>query len=97
LSVGFSFLAVSRILVFGWHTRSTGGLPWRCSSVFLYTVVGVYLLLNPVAGLVSLTARSRDYLFAKGILEFLLALRLRPLAGSGWLFIDESSPSSSAS
>jgi len=38
--------------------------------------------------LVSLTLGLAIYLFAKGILEFLLALRLRPLAGSGWLFID---------
>src|ERR1700687_6102850 len=78
-------------LVFGWHTRSTGGLLLEVLLGIVgivYIVVGVYLLLNPVAGLVSLTLGLAIYLFAKGILEFILALRLRPLAGSGWLFID---------
>jgi len=78
-------------LVFGWHTRSTGGLLLEVLLGIVgivYIVVGVYLLLNPVAGLVSLTLGLAIYLFAKGILEFILALRLRPLPGSGWLFID---------
>jgi len=49
LSVGSHFLAVSRIWYSGWHTRSTGGLLLEVLLGILYTVVGVYLLLNPVA------------------------------------------------
>lgn len=53
----------------------------------VYILVGVYLLLNPIAGLLSLTLGLAIYFFAEGILEFILAFRLRPLPGSGWLFI----------
>jgi len=59
-------------LVFAWHTRGTG----------------VYLLLNPIAGMVSLTLGLAIYLFAEGFLEFILGFRLRPVPGSGWLFFD---------
>jgi len=75
-------------LVFGWHTRSNGGLLLEVILGIVYIAVGSYLLLNPVAGLVSLTLALAIYLFAEGILEFILALRLRPLPGSSWLFID---------
>jgi uncharacterized membrane protein HdeD (DUF308 family) len=75
-------------LVFGWHTRTTGGLLLEVLLGIVYILVGVYLLLNPVTGLVSLTLALTIYLFAEGILEFILAIRLRPLPGSGWLFID---------
>jgi uncharacterized membrane protein HdeD (DUF308 family) len=75
-------------LVFGWHTRSTGGLLLEVLLGIVYIAVGGYLLLNPVFGLASLTLALAIYLFAEGILEFILALRLRPLPSSGWLFFD---------
>ena len=39
-------------------------------------------------GLVSLTFGLAVYLFVEGILEFILAVRLRPAPASGWLFVD---------
>jgi uncharacterized membrane protein HdeD (DUF308 family) len=44
--------------------------------------------LNPVTGMVSLTLGLAIYLFAEGLLEFILGFRLRPMPGSGWLFVD---------
>jgi uncharacterized membrane protein HdeD (DUF308 family) len=38
--------------------------------------------------MVSLTLALAIYLFAESILEFILAVRLRPMPGSGWLFVD---------
>jgi uncharacterized membrane protein HdeD (DUF308 family) len=75
-------------LVFAWQTRETGGVLWELLVGVLYIVAGVYLLSNPVAGLVSLTLGLAIYLFVEGILEFILAVRLRPAPGSGWLFVD---------
>ena len=75
-------------LVFGWHTRTTGGLLWELLLGIVYIVAGVYLLWNPLLGMVSLTLALAIYLFAESILEFVLAVRLRPMAGSGWLFVD---------
>jgi uncharacterized membrane protein HdeD (DUF308 family) len=74
--------------VFGWHTRSTGGLLWELLLGIVYIVAGAYLLWNPLVGMVSLTLALAIYLFAESILEFILAVRLRPMPASGWLFVD---------
>ena len=50
-------------LVFGWHTRTAGGMVWELLLGILYILVGVYALLNPVAGLASLTLVLAIYLF----------------------------------
>lgn len=75
-------------LVFGWHMRTTGGILWELMLGILYILVGVYALLNPVAGLASLTLVLAIYLFMEAVMELILSLRLRPLAGSNWLLID---------
>jgi uncharacterized membrane protein HdeD (DUF308 family) len=38
--------------------------------------------------MVSLTIAVAIYLFVESVLEFILAILLRPLSGSGWLFVD---------
>jgi len=75
-------------LVFAWQTRTSGALVFELLLGVLYLVVGFYLLWNPVAGLVSLTLALALYLAMEALLEFILAYRLRPLPGSGWLFFD---------
>src|ERR1700756_2630270 len=74
-------------LVFAWQTRSTGSMIWELLIGVVYGAVGVYLLMNPVVGLVALTLGLAIYLLAEAILEFVLAVRLRPMPGSGWLFV----------
>lgn len=75
-------------LVFAWHTRTAGGMVWELLLGILYILVGVYALVNPVAGLASLTLVLAIYLFMEAVLELILSFRLRPLAGSNWLLID---------
>lgn len=75
-------------LVFAWHTRTTGGLVWELLLGIVYMLVGLYILIHPVAGLVSLTLALAIYLLAEGILEFVLSFRLRPMPGRGWLLFD---------
>ena len=75
-------------LVFAWYTRSAGGLLWELLVGVLYIFIGVYLLVHPVAGLLSLTLALAIYLFLEAVLEFALGLKLRPLPGSGWLLLD---------
>jgi len=75
-------------LVYAWHARSGGGLLWGILLGILYIVAGGYVLLNPVAGLASLTLVLGAYLLVESILEFILSYRLRPLPGSGWLLVD---------
>jgi uncharacterized membrane protein HdeD (DUF308 family) len=75
-------------LAFAWHVRSTGGLLWEVVIGLLYLALGIYLLVRPVVGLASITLLLACYLFAKGIVVIILAFRIRPLQGSGWLFFD---------
>src|SRR6266849_7739144 len=75
-------------LVFAWHTRTTGGILWELLLGILYIYVGAYLLFHPVAGLASLTLAIAIYLFAEGVLELILSLRLRPMPGWRWLLFD---------
>jgi len=73
------------------------GLAWRGHGAatvgeivlaVLYALIGFYMLARPVAGLASLTLAIAAYLFAKGVLEWILAFTLRPIEGSGWLIFD---------
>ncbi len=75
-------------VVFAWYTRTTGGFVWELLLGVLYLLVGVYALAHPVAGLASLTLVLAIYLFAEGVLEFVLSFRLRPMPGSNWLLLD---------
>jgi uncharacterized membrane protein HdeD (DUF308 family) len=75
-------------VVFGWHTRSSGGLLFELLVGVLYIAVGCYVLVNPVAGLASLTLALAIYLFVEGVLELVLSFRLRPMPGTGWLLVD---------
>jgi uncharacterized membrane protein HdeD (DUF308 family) len=75
-------------LVFSWNSRSGGGFLWELLVGILYIFIGVYLLMHPVAGLVSLTIALAIYLFLEAILEFVLGFTLRPLPGTGWLIFD---------
>ncbi len=75
-------------LVYAWHARSGGGLLWGILLGTVYIIAGGYLLLNPVAGLASLTLVLGAYLLVESILEFILSFQVRPLPGSGWLLVD---------
>jgi uncharacterized membrane protein HdeD (DUF308 family) len=75
-------------LAFGWHIRAMGGAIWQVLLGALYIGIGVYLLLRPVAGLVTLTLALAIYLFAEGLLELILSFQVRPRNGWGWLLFD---------
>jgi uncharacterized membrane protein HdeD (DUF308 family) len=75
-------------IVYGWQRREKRAMIWEILLGILYICAGVYVLWNPVLGLVSLTIGLAAYLLLEAILEFVLAVRLRPAPGSGWLFFD---------
>ena len=75
-------------LGFAWQMRTTGSLLWQLLIGILYLAISLYMLTRPIAGLASLTLVLASYLFVKGILEFVLGVRMRPFPGSGWLFFD---------
>jgi uncharacterized membrane protein HdeD (DUF308 family) len=54
-------------------------------SAILYLVVGVLLLVNPVAGALALTVVLAVFLIVEGIFKIIMALRVRDHRGWGWL------------
>ena len=51
----------------------------------LLSVTGFYVALNPAIGLASLTVWLSLMFFATGMLQTLVALRMRPARGWGWM------------
>ena len=82
-------LVFSGLLHFAYAWRAqAAGILWEILLAMAYTLVGLHMLINPTAGMVSLTLALAVYLFVESIVELVLALRLRPMPGTGWLFVD---------
>jgi uncharacterized membrane protein HdeD (DUF308 family) len=75
-------------LAFAWRADHAGGIVGEILLAVLYGTIGFYTLARPVTGLASLTLAITLYLVAKGLLEGAIAVKLRPLPGSGWLLFD---------
>ena len=75
-------------LVLAWHVRGAGAHVWEALIAIAYFVMGGYLLLHPVAGLVGITIFLAVYLFIKGIFELFMGFGVRGIAGGGWLLVD---------
>lgn len=75
-------------LGFAWGADGAATIIGEIALAFLCAAIGVYLLARPVAGLASLTLAIAIYLALKGLLEGVIAFKLRPLPGSGWVLFD---------
>ena len=75
-------------LGFAWRGRGVATVIGELAVAALYAVIGFYMLARPVAGLASLTLAIAAYLAAKGLLEGVIAFKLRRLPGTGWLLFD---------
>jgi uncharacterized membrane protein HdeD (DUF308 family) len=75
-------------LVLAWHGRGIGSHIWEALIGLAYIAMGGYLLYRPLVGLVALTAFLGAYLLIKGIFELILWVRIRGVAGSGWMLFD---------
>ncbi|NCT68708.1 MAG: HdeD family acid-resistance protein [Rhodanobacteraceae bacterium] len=94
--------ALGTAFVFGWvlafggafelvhaiQARHYAGFGWRLASGLLTLVLGLAVLLVPLAGVASLALLVGAFLFAGGIVRSVLAFRLRPLPGWGWVLFD---------
>lgn len=78
--VGHLFLA--------WHVRGAGSHLWEALIGIAYVIAGIFLLVHPLAGLVSLTLFLGAYLMIKGIFELIAGVAVRGVAGGGWLIVD---------
>lgn len=94
--------ALATALVFGWllifgggfeiayalHTRGHTGFGWKLASGLLTLVLGIAILLVPLAGVASLALLVGAFLLLSGIARAALAWHLRPRRGWGWILFD---------
>jgi len=75
-------------LVFAFQSRGVGSVLWQILLAILYVVAGIYLLIHPLLGVVSLTLVLAVFLALEGIVEIALYFGLRGAQHSGWVLVD---------
>ncbi|HUJ00152.1 MAG TPA: HdeD family acid-resistance protein [Usitatibacter sp.] len=94
--------ALSAALVLGWilligggieiayaiQTRALGHFGWKLTSGILDLVLGIAILVLPLAAVASLGLLIGAFLFVGGIARVVLSFRARPMRGWGWVLLD---------
>jgi len=61
---------------------------WKLLVGIAYLCFGVYLIVHPVLGVVSLTLALASLFVIEGILDIILFVKMRPIRGSTWVLLD---------
>jgi uncharacterized membrane protein HdeD (DUF308 family) len=75
-------------IVFAFRTH--GGLHIALEVILgiIYIIAGIFILMHPVGGLLGLTLFLASFLLVYGIFALVLAFRMRPRRGWGWVLFD---------
>lgn len=89
LVIGWSaiFNGVAQI-IFGFQTHGGWHKVLEVVLGIIYVVAGIFVLLVPVAALLALTLFLASLLLVYGIFALVLAFRMRPHRGWGWVLFD---------
>jgi uncharacterized membrane protein HdeD (DUF308 family) len=88
IALGWIFLVSGLFMII--HAFSAGewrGFFWNLLIGILYLVAGGYLAFFPLAGILTLTILVAALFLADGLLEVIMAFRLRPHEGWGWVLV----------
>jgi uncharacterized membrane protein HdeD (DUF308 family) len=75
-------------LVYAWSERGAGAVIWQILIGVVYLIAAFYMLVLPVAGMVTLTLVLAAYIMAGGIFELVVFSRLRRLRGAIWFLVN---------
>jgi len=75
-------------LIFAFHSHSIGGFLWQILLALIYGAAAIYMLMNPLLGVLSLTLVLAVFLLVEGILELALYFRIRQVRHAGWVLFD---------
>lgn len=81
------FAGVSH-LIFAFQSPSVRGFLWKILLAALYVIAGIYMLANPLLGVVSLTLVLAVFLLLEGVVEIALYFNMRGFRHSGWVLFD---------
>jgi uncharacterized membrane protein HdeD (DUF308 family) len=88
MALGWIFLiAGALIVVHAFSIRRWQGFLLGLLIGALYLVAGGWLAFTPFAGVIALTILLAALFLAEGVLEVIMAMRVRPHEGWGWLLL----------
>jgi uncharacterized membrane protein HdeD (DUF308 family) len=87
--LGWSLILVGIVqLAFAFQSRSIGQFFLRTVSCLLNGVIGIVLVAMPVQGVAALTGILGMLFVAQSVIQTIVAFRLRPVEGWGWVLFD---------
>jgi uncharacterized membrane protein HdeD (DUF308 family) len=75
-------------MAYAFHTRGQKGFGWKLASAILTLLLGIAILVVPLAGVASLALLVGAFLFVGGISRTILSFQLKPERGWGWVLFD---------
>jgi uncharacterized membrane protein HdeD (DUF308 family) len=83
----FVFAGIVQI-VYAFQERGKDGFGLKILSAILTLLLGIFLLLRPVAGIASIALLIGAFMLASGVSSVMLAVKLKPKVGWGWVMFD---------
>lgn len=103
IAIAFPFFAtVASTLMFGWififagiaqiiyafHSRSAGQVVWKVVLGCLYFLAGIFVVVNPLKGVLAFTLVLGITIFVQGIIQVSIAFQMRRSSPSwGWILV----------
>ena len=85
---GWAFVFLGGVqIIQSFQVQGWGGFLWALLFGLLSLAVGISLIFNPLAGMVSLTLLVAILFLALGVVKILYAFSLRPVSGWVWVLL----------
>jgi len=75
-------------IVYAIQERGKDGFSLKILSAILVFLLGVFLLMRPLLGIASIALLIGAFMLASGVSNVMLALKLKPRQGWGWVLFD---------
>lgn len=75
-------------IVYAIHDRAKEGFRLKLLLGILTLLLGIFLLVRPVAGVASIALMIGAFVLAHGVSAVMLAFRIKPRKGWGWVLFD---------
>lgn len=75
-------------LIFAFQSHSIGGFLWKVLLAIVYGFAGVYMLMHPLLGVISLTFLLAIFFLIEGVVEIIFYFKIRGAANAGWVLFD---------
>jgi uncharacterized membrane protein HdeD (DUF308 family) len=86
LMAGWTFVILGVVqIIESFQLRGWGGFLWALLFGVLTLLVGIALIANPLAGMVSLTLLVAVLFLVTGVIKIAYSFSLRPISGWGWV------------